>query len=119
MHAVIRGPGTTEIGEEGDTPEELLIVKMSALDVPPTGAGLKTVTLAVPGLAVSAAEISAVNPVLLIKVVDRLDPFHLTTDPLMKFVPFTVSVKPVPPAVADVGLILDIVGAGLVGTDWI
>ncbi len=35
----------------------------------------------------------------------------------MKFVPFTVSVKVGPPAVADEGLMFVIVGTGLVGTD--
>ena len=46
----------------------------------------------------------------------RLDPFHWTTDPLMKLVPFTVSVKAAPPAVADVGLMLVVVGTGLLAT---
>jgi len=41
------------------------IVKLSALEVPPPGVGLKIVTLAVPALAMSAAVIDAVNCVAL------------------------------------------------------
>ena len=39
----------------------LLMLKVCALDVPPTGVGLKTVTLAVPVLAILAAGTVAVN----------------------------------------------------------
>jgi hypothetical protein len=53
-----------------------MIVKGSALDVPPPGEGLTTVTLAVPAETMSAAVIAAVNCVLLTYVVMRLDPFH-------------------------------------------
>ena len=38
-----------------------LIVKVCALEVPPPGVGLKTVTLAVPAAAMSAARIEAVS----------------------------------------------------------
>src|SRR5260370_41583588 len=58
---------------------------------------LDTVTAAVPaipGKAVSEAEIVAVSCVALTNVVSRGDPFQLTTDPLTKLVPFTVRVKP-------------------------
>ena len=40
---------------DGTGLEEPLIVKVLALDVPPPGPGLKTVTLAVPGVAISLA----------------------------------------------------------------
>ncbi len=46
----------------------------------------------------------------------RFEPFHRTTDPLIKLVPVTVSVKADPPAVAEVGLILERVGTGLLAT---
>jgi hypothetical protein len=39
-----------------------------------------------------------------------LDPFQRTTDPLTKFEPVTVRVKPIPPATADGGAILAIEG---------
>jgi hypothetical protein len=94
----------------------LLIVKVWGLDVPPPGVGLKTVTLAVPAVAMSAARIDAVTWVALTYVVVRFVPFHLTTDPEMKLVPFTVRVKPAPPAVTELGLRLVVVGMGLSGT---
>ena len=43
----------------------------------------------------------------------RLDPFQRTVDELTKLVPLTVSVKAAPPAVAEEGLRLVIVGTGL------
>jgi hypothetical protein len=64
-------------GEEGDVPTELV-----------------TVTPAVPGNAAAVAGIAAVNCVALTKVVGSGEPFQLTFASLVKFVPFTVSVKP-------------------------
>jgi hypothetical protein len=64
----------------------------------------------------SAARIDAVTWVALTYVVVRFVPFHLTTEPEMKLVPFTVRVKAAPPAVADEGLRLVVVGMGLSGT---
>jgi len=46
--------------------------------------------------------------------VGRLELFHRTIDPGMKLLPFTVSVNAGPPALADVGLRLVVVGTGLV-----
>ena len=43
----------------------------------------------------------------------RLDQFHLTTELLTKFVPVTVNVKEEPPAVVELGLMLESVGTGL------
>ena len=40
-----------------------MIVKVRALEVPPPGVGLNTVTEAVPAVAISAAVIAAVNRV--------------------------------------------------------
>jgi hypothetical protein len=53
-----------------------------------------TVTPAVPGIAAAVAGIAAVNCVALTKVVGSAAPFQLTIASLVKFVPFTVSVKP-------------------------
>ena len=77
---------------------------------------MKTVTLAVPAVAMSAARIDAVTWVALTYIVVRFVPFHLTTELLTKLVPFTVRVNAVPPAVADEGLRLVVVGRGLSGT---
>jgi hypothetical protein len=64
------------------------MVKVNEFEVPPLGAGLKTVTVAVPAAAISAAEISAMSaltePLL---VVGRLLPFQRTTEPATKFAP--------------------------------
>ena len=55
---------------------------------------LVTVTDAVPGNAAWTAEMGAVNCVALTNVVVCAAPFQFTTALLVKFVPFTVSVKP-------------------------
>jgi len=66
-------------------------VKGSELDVP---FELVTVILAVPGNAGSEAGMAAVTCVALTKVVACGAPFQFTTASLVRFVPFTVSVKP-------------------------
>jgi hypothetical protein len=83
------------------------------LEVPPPGVGLNTVTLAVPAVAMSEALIEALSWAEETYVVVRFDPFQRTTEPETKFVPFTVRVNAVPPAVAEEGLILVVVGTRL------
>jgi hypothetical protein len=61
----------------------------------------------------SAAVIAAVNWVEETYVVVRLDPFQSTVEPETKAVPFTVSVNPAPPAVAEVGLRLVVASTAL------
>jgi hypothetical protein len=61
----------------------------------------------------SAALIVAVSWPEFTKVVVRSEPFQRTTDPLTKFDPLTVSVKPLPAAVAELGEIDEIEGTGL------
>jgi hypothetical protein len=79
---------------------------------------LRTVTLTVPGAAISAAAMAAVICELLTKVVVRAAPFHCIVAPEAKFVPFTVNVKAAPPAVALDGEIDVMVGtAGGGGLD--
>ena len=90
-----------------------MTVKVTPLDVPPPGAGLKTVTVAVPAEAMSLAGIVAVRLVLLPNVVVRFAPCHRTTEPETKPEPVTVSVKAPPPATAEFGLMLEMTGAGL------
>src|ERR1700690_4646349 len=66
-----------------------LIVKVWAFDVPPLGAGLNTVTVAVPAVAISVAVIAAVSWGDVTNDVTRLPPFHWTTEPLTKLLPLT------------------------------
>jgi hypothetical protein len=91
----------------------LLIVKLAAGDDPPPGAGFITTTFAVPAVAMSLAGITAVNCVALTNVAVRAPPFHHTVEPLTKFDPLMVRVNAAPPAVAEFGLRLEIVGVGL------
>jgi hypothetical protein len=95
--------------------EAPLIVKGKLPDVPPPGAGFVTATLAVPAVAMSVAVIAAVSWVALIRVVVLAAPLNFTTDVDTNPVPFTIKLKPAPPAAALVGEIEDSVGAGLVG----
>src|SRR5207245_1251786 len=89
-----------------------VIVKVCALDVPPPGAGLNTVTCAVPAVPRSGAAIVAVSWVAGTNVVARFAPFHRTVEPEMKFVPVTISVRPDAPAVTEAGLKPVVVGIG-------
>ena len=78
-------------------------MNVSALDVPPPGAGVETVTDAVPTLAISAAVIAACRLDADAKVVGRALPFHSTVEDEMKFEPETVRVNAGPPAVVLFG----------------
>lgn len=89
---VIVGAGNPPVGVERLSGKEL--------DVP---SELDTVTEGLPGSATSAAGTAAVSCVALTKVVALTNavglvesgaPFQFTTESLVKFVPFTVSVKP-------------------------
>src|SRR4029453_1931483 len=75
-----------------------VIVKVCAVDTPPPGVGVNTVTDAVPAVAMSVAGIAAVSWVALTTVVVRAAPFHRTTELATKFDPVTVSVNAGPPA---------------------
>src|SRR6267142_2098801 len=88
--------------------------KFIELDVPPPGAGLKTVTRAVPAVRRSVAGIVAVSWVADTYVVGRLVPFHRTIELVTKFVPVTVSVNPELPAVTRFGTRLVVPGTGFV-----
>src|SRR2546425_5533778 len=59
-------------------------VKVCGFDVPPPGAGLNTVTCAVPATAMSAGGITAVSCVAETYVVARFAPFQRTTEPATK-----------------------------------
>src|SRR5882724_2686862 len=95
--------------ETGPTP----MLKARDLELPPPGAGLKTVMAAVPVAAMSPAGIWAVTPPLLTNAVGRSLPFQRTTELDTKFTPPTAKVKAGPPAAVAVGKTLLIAGMGL------
>jgi hypothetical protein len=86
------------------------IVNVTAFDVAPPG--FATVTLAVPDEAIRLAGTEAVNCVALTNVVESAEPFHCAVDPDTNPAPLTVRVNAGPPAVAELGLKLLIVGVG-------
>src|SRR6267142_519117 len=110
-------PGAPAVADAGLSPVTvgagLFTVNVCAFDVPPPGAGLKTVTAAVPAPAMSPGSIAAVSREADRKVVGRSPPFQRTVDVGTKPVPVTVSVNPGPPADAADGLKPVTVGAGL------
>ena len=63
----------------------LLMVNVLGADVPPPGPGFVTVTMILPAVAMSAAEIAAVSWVPLENVVLRAAPFQFTTELVTKF----------------------------------
>jgi hypothetical protein len=89
------------------------MVKLIALEVPPPGAGLVTVTAGVPVEAKLAAGMAAVNCVELTNVVAGADPPKWTIDAATKFVPLIVSVKAALPATVLFGEMVVMVGVGL------
>ena len=91
----------------------LVTVKVPAFDAPPPGVGVYTVTEALPAVEMSEASIAAVSRVEEAYVVARFEPFQRTTEPFTKLLPLTVSENAGPPAMAEFGLMLDSVGAGL------
>lgn len=71
----------------------------------------RTVTLAMPAEATSVFKICAVSLIEETKVVVRNSPFQVTTSLVVKFDPFTVSVKAEAPEAALEGEIVDMAGA--------
>jgi hypothetical protein len=92
-----------------------VIVKATAAELPPPGAGLLTVIDALPAACRSPVLTCAVSDVALLYVVGRAAPFHIAVDDEMKFVPVSVIVTAAEPADAEAGLIDVSVGAGF---DW-
>jgi hypothetical protein len=89
-------------------------VKIAAVDVPPPGVGLVTVTLSVPAVAICGAAIAAVIWVALTNVVVAAVPLKLTVAPFTNPVPFTVNVNAAPPSTVLDGDSVVIVGSGFV-----
>ncbi len=88
-------------------------MNVAAADVPPPGAGLVTVTCALPELATSAAGMLAVSLTELTSVVVRLEPFHCTTELEMNPEPVTANVNAWLPSVTLAGDMPLTTGAGL------
>src|SRR5260370_4441622 len=91
------------------------MVKVRAEEVPPSGAGVKTVTCAVPAVATSVAGMFAVSCVAMIKLVGRGEPFQRTTESLLKALPLTVRTNGESPLLALVGFSDVTTGAGRFG----
>lgn len=91
MPAAVRGLVMTGVGGT-------LMVNVCALDVPPPGGGLTTVTEAVPGDATSAAVTVAVSCVEETNAVVREVAPQRTVEVETKLVPFTVMVNDGHPA---------------------
>src|SRR5436305_495547 len=89
------------------------MVNVCPFEVPPPGAGLKTVTGNVPPASRSLAAIAARSRVALTNVVVLALLLKRTTESETKPEPFTVSVSAAPPAVLDAGEILVVTGTGL------
>src|SRR5438552_7682531 len=109
-------PPAATIAEPGEMVTKgfgLLIAKVNALDVPPPGGRVVTLTLAVPAAAMSAAVIAACRLMLETKVVARGLPFHCTVEDDTKLVPVTVRLNPAPPARVKPGFRDAAVGVGL------
>ena len=109
-------PATAEAGARLDVAGRgfggCVIVNVCAFDVPPPGAGVKTVTVALPCAAISAAVMFARNSVADMSEVVRFAPFQRTVEPLTKFVPFTVNVNAALPAAVEVGESPVVTGTG-------
>jgi hypothetical protein len=96
-------PARTVVGEMEVIVGTLLgagvIVKVREVaDVPPPGVEVNTTTVAVPGLAIRLAGTLVVIWLVVRKVVTSGFPFHSTSEPGEKLLPFTVKVNAVPPA---------------------
>jgi hypothetical protein len=86
-----------------------LMVNVDPADTPPV---VVTVTLAVSAVAIRLAGTAAVSWLALTSVVVSAVAPHVTVAPATKCVPLTVSLKAAPPAVAELGLRLVMVGGG-------
>ena len=100
----------------------LLIVNVCGFEVPPPGAGVTTVTDAVPAFATRAAVTVAVSCVEETNVVVKAVPFQRTDEVATKLVPFTVIMNCADPARHEFGLIEVVAGTGLLMvkvTGWV
>src|SRR5437016_1131866 len=85
----------SEFGSVNKISEGGAIVKVAAFEIP---SGFATLTEIIPGDAISAGEIVAVNCLAEMSVVGRFPPFQRTSELLTKLSPLTVNVRALPPA---------------------
>src|ERR1035438_5059918 len=104
-------PGAAEDGLRLEIVGER-IVNVAAFDVAPPV--FTTVMAAVPALVIRLAVTAAVSCAAPTKTVLNAVPLNCTVAPLTKLAPFTVSVNACPPAAAETGFRLEIVGAEIV-----
>jgi hypothetical protein len=90
-----------------------LMGRLKALEVPPPGDGLTTVTEAEPGEAISAGVICVVREVAETKLVERVIPFQSICEEVLKLLPVTVRVNAGPLAETEVGESAVTLGSGL------
>src|SRR5947208_896772 len=88
------------------------MVNVTALDVPPPGAGVNTVIAWVPPSERSAAPSVVTSDVALTNVVARLAPSTRITEFAAKFVPVAVNVNALGPTAMLVGVMLVNTGTG-------
>ena len=91
-----------------------MTTKFVDVAVPPPGAGLVTVIVEVPSVAMSDARMGIVSWFALTSVTVFCDPLNITVVDAIKFDPLMVNVKFDPSALADVGENVVIVGVGFV-----
>ena len=98
----VAAPAVTTDGEmELITAAGLLMVNVLIMDVPPPGAGVKTVMAVVPVLTTLLGGTVAFSWELLTKLVVSEIPFHCATEVLEKLLPVKTIVKPDEPAVTE------------------
>lgn len=88
------------------------IVNRTPVELPPPGAGLLTVRVALPAVCRFPVLICAVSDVALLYAVGSAAPFQRAVDEEMKLVPVRVIVSADDPAVAEAGLTEASVGTG-------
>jgi hypothetical protein len=103
-----------EIATPAGGGEVVVMVKFTALEVPPPGGGVVTVTATVPAEAMAAVGMAAVSCLALTNVVVGDVAPKLTIEAATKFVPLIVSVKGAP-VTALLGKIVVIAAVGLGG----
>jgi hypothetical protein len=108
------------LGGEREVIASGVIVNVWPAEVPPPGAGLTTVIVAVPAVATRLADTVAVSRILLLYAVVNpvVAPFQFTREPLTNPVPFTVKVKLESPATAPAGDSVVTVGTALFWTGF-